>query len=211
MKAEQDAIRVMIVDDHEIMRTGIRFVLLAFEDLELVGEARRGEEAVRLCQEVNPDVILLDMKMPGMDGVQTTAAIKAACPNVQLLILTSFHDPDLVRRSMRAGAVGYLLKDASKEDLALAIRAAKAGRTTICREAAEDLLVDPTDPNNELTDRERDVLTLLIQGMSNKEIGKQLHRSPFTVRHHVSQLIKKLDASNRAEVAAIAVERGLIL
>ena len=129
MKAEQDAIRVMIVDDHEIMRTGIRFVLLAFEDLELVGEARRGEEAVRLCQEVNPDVILLDMKMPGMDGVQTTAAIKAACPNVQLLILTSFHDPDLVRRSMRAGAVGYLLKDASKEDLALAIRAAKAGRT----------------------------------------------------------------------------------
>jgi NarL family two-component system response regulator LiaR len=210
MATEQKQIRVMTVDDHEIMRTGIRYLLLAFADLELVGEARRGDEAVRLCQEVNPDVILVDMKMPGMDGVQTTAAIKEACSNCQVLILTSFHDPGLVRRAMRAGAVGYLLKDASKEDLAAAIRAANAGRTTISREAAEDLLNDPADSVIELTNREREVLTLLAQGMSNKEIGKQLHRSPFTVRHHVSQLIKKLDASNRAEVAAIAVERGLI-
>ena len=210
MDSEKNPIRVMTVDDHEIMRTGIRFVLLAFDDLQLVGEARRGDEAVRVCQEVNPDVVLLDMKMPGMDGVQTTAAIKAACPDVQVLILTSFHDPDLVRRAMRAGAVGYLLKDASKEDLAGAVRAAKVGQTTFSPEAAEDLLVEPTGSAIELTDREREVLTFLAQGMSNKKIGKQLHRSPFTVRHHVSQLIKKLGASNRAEVAAIAVERGLI-
>jgi NarL family two-component system response regulator LiaR len=210
MSSEQNPIRVMTVDDHEIMRTGIRFILLAFEDLKLVGEARRGNEAVRLCREVKPDVILVDMKMPGMDGVQTTAAIKAACGDVQVLILTSFHDRDLVRRAMRAGAVGYLLKDASKEDLATAIRAAKAGQSTFSPEAAEDLLVEPSEPGVELTDREREVLTFLAQGMSNKEIGKQLHRSPFTVRHHVSQLIKKLGAANRAEVAAIAVERGLI-
>jgi NarL family two-component system response regulator LiaR len=210
MKAEQTPIRVMTIDDHEIMRDGIRFVLLAFEDIEFVGEARRGEDAVQLCQEVNPEVVLVDMKMAGMDGLQTTAAIKQACSDVQVLILTSFHDPNLVRRAIRAGAVGYLLKDASKEDLAAAIRAAKSGQTTFSPEAAEDLLADSTDTSVELTDREREVLTLLAQGMSNKEIGKQLHRSPFTVRHHVSQLIKKLGAANRAEVAAIAVERGLI-
>ena len=115
-------IRVLSVDDHEIMRGGVRFLLLAFDDLELVGEAQRGEDAVRLCQETAPDVVLVDMKMPGMDGIQTTAAIKAACPDVQVLILTSFHDHDLVRRSIEAGAVGYVLKDASKEDLAAAIR-----------------------------------------------------------------------------------------
>jgi len=206
----KNPIRVMTIDDHEIMRTGLRFVLLAFEDLELVGEAHRGSEAVRICQKVNPDVILVDLKMPGMDGIQTTVEIKAICPDVQVLILTSFHDPDLVRGAMQAGAAGYLLKDASKEDLASAIRAAHAGQTTICREAANDLLTVPAHSSVELTEREREVLLYLAQGMSNKEIGKQLHRSPFTVRHHVSQLIRKLDASNRAEVAAIAVERGLI-
>jgi NarL family two-component system response regulator LiaR len=183
---------------------------LAFDDLELVGEARRGDEAVNVCQEVNPEVVLLDMKMPGMDGVQTTAAIKAACPNVQILILTSFHDQSLVRRAMRAGAIGYLLKDSTKEVLVNAIRAAKGGQTTFSPEAAEDLFVDDLDDAIELTEREREVLVFLAQGMSNKEIGKQLHRSPFTIRHHVSQLIKKLGAANRAEVAAIAVERGLI-
>ena len=211
MSAEENQIRVMTVDDHEIMQNGIRFVLLAFDDLKLVGEARRGEDAVELCQEVNPDVILLDMMMPGMDGVQTLIAIKDVCPEIRVLILTSFHDRDLVRRAMKAGAIGYLLKDASKEDLAAAVRAAKAGQSTFSPEAAEDLLADSTDLEIQLTDREREVLTLLTKGMSNKEIGKHLNRSPFTVRHHVSQLIKKLGAANRAEVAAIAVERGLIL
>ena len=156
------------------------------------------------------DVLLVDMKMPGLDGIETTAAIKRACPEVNALMLTSFHDPDLVRRAMRAGAVGYVLKDASKEELATAIRSACAGQTTICAEAANDLLVDPGDSVIELTDREREVLTLLVKGMSNKEIAKQLHRSPFTVRHHVSQLINKLDAANRAEVAAIATQCGLV-
>jgi DNA-binding NarL/FixJ family response regulator len=129
---------------------------------------------------------------------------------VQVLILTSFHDHDLVRRSMEAGAVGYVLKDASKEDLAAAIRAAKAGQTTMAPEAAEDLLTGSHDSVTDLTDREREVLLLLAQGMTNKQIGKQLHLSPFTVRHHVSQLIKKLAAANRAAVVATATQRGLI-
>ena len=128
MDTKSVPIRVLIVDDHEIMRGGVRFLLLAFDDLELVGEAQRGEDAVRLCHETVPDVALVDMKMPGMDGIQTTAAIKAACPDVQVLILTSFHDHDLVRRSMEAGAVGYVLKDASKEDLAAAIARPKRVR-----------------------------------------------------------------------------------
>jgi NarL family two-component system response regulator LiaR len=210
MSSKQTPIRVMTVDDHEIMRSGIRFVLLAFDDVELVGEAQRGEEAVALCQDVRPDVVLVDMKMPGMDGVQTTTAIKAACPETKVLVLTSFHDQDLVRRSIQAGAAGYILKDACNEDLAAAIRAAKAGQTTISPEAASDLAGEPEAPTVDLTDREQEVLNSLAKGMSNKEIAKQLHRSPFTIRHHVSQLIKKLGAANRAGVAAIAVERSLI-
>ena len=148
--------------------------------------------------------------MAGMDGIQTTAAIKAACPDVQVLILTSFHNHDLVRRSLEAGALGYVLKDASKKDLAAAIRAAKAGQTTIAQDAATDLLSGRADSNVDLTDREREVLLLLVKGMTNKQIGKQLHLSPFTVRYHVSQLIKKLGVSNRAAVVANAAERGLI-
>ena len=210
MTAERTTIRVASVDDHELMRNGIRFVLLAFDDLEMVGEAKRGREAVQMCQDVKPDVVLVDMKMAGLDGIKTTAAIKQASPDVQVLILTTFHDQNLVRQAMRAGAIGYILKDSSKDELANAIRAANAGQTTISADVAQDLLVDPTDATTELTDREREVLALLVKGMSNKEIAKQLHRSPFTVRHHVSQLIKRLGAANRAEVAAIAVERGLI-
>ncbi len=210
MTTEITTIRVASVDDNEIMRGGIRFLMMAFDDLHWVGEARGGEDAVQLCQEVKPDVVLVDMKMPGIDGVETTAVIKRACADVQVLILTSFHDPDLVRRAMRAGAIGYVLKDASKEELANAIRSARAGQATISAEAANDLLVDSADASVELTEREREVLALLVKGLSNKEIAKQLHRSPFTVRHHVSQLIKKLGAANRAEVAAIATKMRLI-
>ncbi len=210
MDAKSRPIRVLTVDDHEIMRGGVRFTLLAFDDLELVGEAQRGEDAVQLCHETSPDVALVDMRMPGMDGIQTTAAIRAACPTVQVLILTSFHDHDLVRRSIEAGAVGYVLKDASKDNLANAIRAAHAGQTTMAPQAAQDLLSDRTRCDVALTIREHDVLVLLAKGMTNKQIGRQLHISPFTVRHHVTHLSKKLGAANRAAVAAIAVERGLI-
>ncbi len=210
MSADFNVIRVASVDDHDIMRGGIRFVLMAFDDLEMVGDARRGEDAVKMCQDLQPDVVLVDMKMLGLDGIETTTAIKSACPDVQVLILTSFHDADLVRRAMKAGAVGYLLKDADKEELAGAIRAAKAGQTTISSRAARALAEEASDPGIELTEREREVLALLVKGMSNKQIADQLSRSPFTIRHHVSQLIKRLGAANRAEVAAIAVQRRLI-
>ena len=210
MNSDSNVIRVASVDDHDIMRGGIRFVLMAFDDLEMVGDARRGEDAVKLCQEVRPDIVLVDMMMQGIGGIETTTAIKEACPDVQVLILTSFHDANLVRRAIKAGAVGYVLKDADKEELANAIRAAKAGQTTFSSQAAKALVDEASDPVIELTEREREVLSLLVKGMSNKQIADQLNRSPFTIRHHVSQLIKRLGAANRAEVAAIAVQRRLI-
>ena len=211
--AEQNTIRAVTVDDHEIMRGGIKFTLLAFDDLLLVGEARSGEDAVRVCREVSPDVVLMDMKMPKMDGIATTRAIKEAHPEVHVVILTSFHDKQLVQQAIQAGAVGYVLKDASKDELAQAIRAAHEGRTILSSEAAKDLAqVDapPTAVDGDLTDREREVLKLLAKGLSNKQIADRLHRSPFTVRSHVSHVIAKLGAANRAEAAALAVQRGLI-
>lgn len=203
-------IRVMTVDDHELMRGGIRFMLLAFDDLQLVGEARSGEEAAAMCATVRPDVVLMDIKMQEMDGIAATQAVKEACPDVQVLILTSFHDTLLVQRALQAGATGYVLKDTSKEELADAIRAAQAGRTTLSPEVAEDLVRANKTSAQQLTERERGVLDLLAQGLSNKQIAVQLHRSPFTVRHHVSQIIAKLGAANRAEAAAIAVTYGWV-
>jgi NarL family two-component system response regulator LiaR len=211
--AEQEPIRVMTVDDHEIMRGGIRFLLLAFDDLELVAEAHSGEDAIRVCGKAKPDVVLMDMKMAEMDGIATTKAIRRAYPDVHVLFLTGFHDKSLIQEAMHAGAVGYLLKDTSKEDLANAIRAAKSGRKTLSPEAANDLVSETgtqSDIGQDLTDREREVLVLLAQGLSNKQIAKQLHRSQFTVRHHVSQIISKLDAANRSEAAVIAVQNGLV-
>lgn len=211
--SELRKIRVMTVDDHEIMRGGIRFAMLAIDDIELIGEARSGQDALALCGKLLPDVVLMDMKMDEMDGVATTAALKAALPNTQVLVLTSFYDRDLVQGAMQAGAVGYVLKDTSTEDLAGAIRAACVGQTVLCPEAASALVETPTgaeagDP--ELTQRESEVLALLAQGLSNNQIGRELKRSPFTIRHHVSQIMHKLGAANRAEAAAIAVREGLI-
>lgn len=211
--AKQDKIRVLTVDDHEIMRGGIKFTLLAFDDLQLVGEAQGGEDAVRVCGEVSPDVVLMDMKMSKMDGIAATKAIKEAHPAVQVVMLTSFHDRQLVQQAIQAGAVGYVLKDASKEELAEAIRAAQAGRTTLSSEAAYDLAqsdAPPTVVDSDLTQREQQVLVLLAKGLSNKQIADRLHRSPFTIRAHVSQIIAKLGAANRAEAAALAVQQGLI-
>jgi len=210
---EQHSIRVMTVDDHEIMRGGIKFVLLAFDDLELVAEARGGEEALRLCSETEPDVVLMDMKMPDMDGIATTKAIKQSHPQVQVVVLTSYPDEDLVRRALKAGAVGYVLKDTAKEDLADAVRAAHTGQTTLSPIVAEALMQAPDSPSSssdELSEREQEVLALLAEGHSNKQIAERLHRSPYTIRHHVSQIIAKLGATNRAEAAALAVQRGLL-
>lgn len=213
MMAESEHIRVMTVDDHEILTGGIRFLLLAFDDIELVGEAHSGKDALRLCDEVHPDVILMDMMMPDMNGVETTKAIRKQYPDVQVLVLSSFHNGDLVHGAMQAGAVGYLLKGLSMDELAEAIRAAKAGRHTLAQEAVQALVESagsPRKPGDALSDREREVLALLVSGKSNAEIAEQLVISLPTVKSHVSHVLSKLGVANRAAAASLAIKHNLI-
>ena len=210
---ESDQIRVMTVDDHEILRGGIRFLLLAFDDIELVGEAHSGEEALRLCDQVQPDVVLMDIMMPGMDGVETTKALRKQYPHVQVLVLTSFHNGDLVHSVMQAGAVGYLLKGVSMDELAEAIRATYAGRPTLAPEAVQALVQSAGSPlklGDDLSEREREVLALLVQGLSNPEIAEHLIVSTAAVKYHVSSILSKLGAANRTEAVAVALQHHLV-
>jgi NarL family two-component system response regulator LiaR len=203
----------MTVDDHEILRGGIRFLLLAFDDIELVGEAHSGEEALALYGQVQPDVVLMDMMMPGMDGVETTRALREQHPDIQVLALTSFHDPNLVQGVMQAGAVGYLLKGASMDELAEAIRAAHAGRPTLAPEAVQALVQSTSSPQRlgaDLTEREQDVLALLVKGQSNAEIAENLVVSTAAVKYHVSSILSKLGAANRTEAVALALQHELV-
>jgi NarL family two-component system response regulator LiaR len=209
-----EPIRVMTVDDHQILRGGLKFLLLAFEDIELVGEARSGPEALGLCDELDPDVVLMDMMMPGMDGAAATQAIKEQHPEIQVLVLSGFSDAAGVREAMRAGAVGYLLKDVSIDELADGIRAAHAGKPTLATEAARALVEAGTqpsfEPGSDLTVRQMEILALMVEGLTNHGIAEQLHLSPYTVRNHVSEILSKLGTSTRTEAAALAVRLGLV-
>jgi NarL family two-component system response regulator LiaR len=206
-------IRVMTVDDHEIFRGGIAFALDAHEDLELVGGAHSGEEALRLCEKVQPDVVLMDMRMPGLDGPATTRAIRHQYPQVQVLALTSFYDEQLVRRAMAAGAVGYLLKGVPVVELVEAIRAARTGRSTMDDQALQALVrAAQSGPKlgDDLTIREREVLALLADGLSNPEIADRLMISLPTAKAHVRSILTKLKVSSRTEAATVAVKHNLV-
>ena len=210
-----DQIKVLLVDDHTVVRSGLSAFLLAFDDLELAGEAGSGAEAIAMCEEVHPDVVLMDLVMPDMDGATATEKIRERWSDIQVVALTSFEEGDLVQRALSAGAIGYLLKNVSADELAGAIRSAYAGKPTLAPEAAHALVQARSKPaipkpGADLTDRELDVLALLVEGLSNPQIAERLVISRSTVKFHVSNVLSKLDADSRTEAVAIAVEHDLV-
>jgi len=205
-------IRVMLVDDHTMVRRGLATFLKVVDDLQLVGEAESGEAAIQLCAEALPDVILMDMVLPMMDGATATRAIRQQFPQVQVIALTSFKEGDLVKNALEAGAIAYLLKDVSADDLVRAIRAAHAGRVTLSPEAAQSLVEtanQPPAPGLDLTEREREVLTLMIEGLNNTQIARRLTVSPSTIKSHVSNILAKLGVSSRTKAVTLALRHGL--
>ena len=206
------AIKVMIVDDHAVVRSGLSAFLLAFDDLEHVGDATGGADAVGKCVSLRPDVVLMDLVMPEVDGAEATRRIKEACPEVQVIALTSYKEDDLVQGALKAGALSYLLKNVSADELAGAIRAAYAGRPTLAPEAAEVLIKAATESPEEdgLTRRELEILELMVAGESNPDIAEKLFVSRSTVKFHVSNILMKLGAATRTEAVAIALQRKLV-
>jgi NarL family two-component system response regulator LiaR len=212
---QSSPIRVMLVDDHAVVRSGLAAFLFAYDDLELVAEAADGAEAVRLCERMRPDVILMDLLMPRMDGASATRAIREHYPHIQVLILTSFNENNLVQDALKAGAIGYLLKNVTAEELANAVRAAYRGRATLAPEAAQ-VLIDATRHaghvtiGHDLTEREREVLALMVKGVDNNEIADTLIISRSTAKFHVSNILSKLQATSRTEAVAVALQHNLV-
>jgi two-component system, NarL family, response regulator LiaR len=207
-------IRVVLVDDHTMVRKGLSLFLIAFDDLVLVGEAESGAAAIQICGEVHPDVVLMDLVMPDMDGVSATRAICEQYPQVKVIVLTSFKEGDLVKNALEAGAIGYLLKDISAEELARAIRAAYTGHATLSTEAAQALVQTVNQqpaPGLDLTEREREVLILMVEGLNNTQIARKLTVSPSTVKSHVSNILSKFGVASRTEAVTLALRRGLII
>jgi NarL family two-component system response regulator LiaR len=205
-------IRVLIVDDHAMVRSGLAAFLSVADDCELVGEAASGAQAVRMCAEIQPDVVLMDLVMPEMDGVAATRAIRERSPSVRVIALTSFPEEKLIHDVLEAGALSYLLKNVGADELTRAIRAAYEGQPTLAPEATQVLIARVTRPKefgHDLSPREREVLALMVQGLSNPEIAQRLILGRSTVKFHVSSILGKLGVQTRTEAVALAVQHHL--
>lgn len=207
-----DKIRVMIVDDHAVVRSGLSAFLSVNHDLELVGEAENGQQAVTRAGLLRPDVILMDIMMPVMDGIAATEAIKRQYPAIQIVALTSFQEDELVQNALRAGAVGYLMKNVTARELGAAIRSAREGKMTLSSEAAQALVRanQQAQETEALTEREREVLRLMVEGLNNAEIAERLVVSLSTVKYHISNILGKLGVDNRVSAVTLAIQRKLV-
>lgn len=209
----QAPVRVLLVDDHDMVRRGLATFLAVYDDLELVGEARSGAEALGLCAEAQPDVVLMDLMMPDMDGPSATQEIRRQWSDIQVIALTSFPEPGLLQRVLQAGAISYLLKNVSADTLHDAILAAHAGRSILAPEATQALIqaaTQPRPPGHDLTTREREVLALMVEGLNNTAIAGRLAVSPSTIKAHVSNILSKLEVASRTEAVALAVRHDLV-
>lgn len=206
-------IRILLVDDHSVVREGLRALLEQCEDMTVVGEANDGPEALLKAEQLRPGVVLLDMKMPGMGGIETIVALKERLPEVVIMVFTSYADEAQVRDAIGAGALGYLLKDALRDDLIRAVRAVAAGQAWLHPSAQRQILGwlrRPPSPIDQLTSRERDVLVLLGQGLSNKQVARRLELSEGTIKGYVSQVLDKLGVQDRTQAALLAHKAGLV-
>lgn len=207
-------IKVLVVDDHDMVRKGLIVLLENFDDIEIVGDVGNGQLAAALCVKYKPHVVLMDMIMPHLDGVSTTRLILESSPETRIIALTSFSDEETIQAALKAGAIGYLLKNVSGEELASAVRKAFGGQSVLAPEAAQVLIRATTQPpalGHDLTDREREVLKLMIQGLSNREIAEQLIISSSTVKNHVSSILSKLGTITRTQAVALAVEHKIVV
>ncbi len=214
---KKEPIRVIIVDDHPMVRGGLRLFLMAFEDLKMIGEASNGEEAIRLCTQDRPDVALMDIKMPVMDGIRATREIRARFPKTQVIGLTSYLEADLIQEMLDAGAISFLMKNVSAVELADAIRGAYDGKSVIPGDVNDILRTRQPGSRQkshqgeyDLTARERETLACMIVGLSNAEIAEKLVISLSTAKYHVSSVLIKLNVSNRAEAVSLALQKRLI-
>ena len=206
-------IRVYIIDDHEIVRQGLAVSLENFDDFDVVGSSGDARFGVEEVVQRKPDIVLMDIVMPIMNGIQATKLIRERCPQTQVIALTSFNDDDNVQQMLKSGALSYLLKNVSVDELANAVRKAFAGKPTLAPEATQALIsaaTRPPAPGHDLTEREREVLTLMVEGLSNREIADRLFISSSTVKNHVSNILDKLGTTSRTQAVALAVEYKLV-
>ncbi len=206
-------IRVLIVDDHPLVRHGINTLLEVYDDIEVIGEAENGREALEICEKYMPDIVLMDLIMPEVNGIEATKKILKNWSSIKVVILTSFIDKKLIEDSLKAGAIGYVLKNISGDNLVATIRDADNGKSRLSSEASDFLisnLKNPTVTKYQLTNQERNIMACLVEGLSNKKISQKLVLSLSTVKFHVSNILNKLGASNRAEAISITLKNNLL-